>query len=128
MTMLPVVGFSLPLICPLHAFVFPSVSLFRWGYNLEWINNLRSDYPLNSVSAEGRTSGLWTQDSLWCAIAPQTNVRTRLFGTEFGTLIQRCLDPPKGPAKWQTIRSGPSRSSAETCDYYRRIRARGRRK
>lgn len=52
MTLLAVIGFSLPLLCPFYAFAFPSVSLFRPGYNLEWINNLRSDYPLNSASIE----------------------------------------------------------------------------
>ena len=52
MMLLTVIGFSLAFLCPLHAFAFPSVSLFWWGYNLEWINNLRSDYPLNSASAE----------------------------------------------------------------------------
>ena len=52
MTLLAVIGFSLPLLCPFYAFAFPSVSLFRRGYNLEWINNLRSDSPLNSASTE----------------------------------------------------------------------------
>lgn len=52
MKLLAVIGFSLPFLCPLHAFAFPSVSLFWRGCNLKWINNLRSDYPLNSVSAE----------------------------------------------------------------------------
>lgn len=52
MTLPAVIGFSLTLLCPLHAFAFPSVSLFWQSYNLEGINNLRSDYPLNSASAE----------------------------------------------------------------------------
>ena len=52
MTLLTAIGFSLALLCPLHAFAFPSVSLFRLVCNPEWINSLRSDYPLNSASAE----------------------------------------------------------------------------
>ena len=52
MTSLAVVGFSLLPFCPFHAFAFPSVSLFLRGYNLEWINNLHSDSPLNLPSAE----------------------------------------------------------------------------
>jgi len=52
MTLLAVIGFSLPLLCPFYAFAFPSVSLFWRAYNVVWINNLRSDYPLNSLSAE----------------------------------------------------------------------------
>ena len=52
MTLPAVIRFSLPLLCLLHAFAFPSVSLFWWGYNLRRINSLRSDYPLNSISAE----------------------------------------------------------------------------
>jgi hypothetical protein len=58
MTLPAVIGFSLPLFCPLHAFAFPSVSPFCRGYNLEGLNNLRSDYPLNSPSAE------------WCYFGP----------------------------------------------------------
>lgn len=51
MTLLTAIGFSLVLLCPLHAFAFPSVSLFGLVCNVEWINSLRSDYPLNSASA-----------------------------------------------------------------------------
>lgn len=52
MMLLTGIGFSWAFLCLLHAFAFPSVSLFWWGYNLEWINNLRSDYPPNSATAE----------------------------------------------------------------------------
>ena len=52
MMLLTVIGFPLAFLCPLHAFAFPSVSLFWRAYNLEWINNLHSDYPLNSATAE----------------------------------------------------------------------------
>lgn len=52
MTVFGGVAYSLGLLCPLNGFAFPSVSLFWSVYNLEWINNLRSDYPLNSASAE----------------------------------------------------------------------------
>ena len=57
MTLLPLVGFSLPLLCPLHAFAFPSVSLFWLVCNLERINSLRSDYPLISASAQSSHFG-----------------------------------------------------------------------
>ena len=52
MTLPAVIRFSLPPLCPLHAFAFPSVSLFLRCRNLVWINYLRSDYPLKSASAE----------------------------------------------------------------------------
>ena len=52
MTVFGGVAYSLGLLCPLNGFAFPSISLFWSVYNLEWINNLRSDYPLNSASAE----------------------------------------------------------------------------
>ena len=51
MMLLPVIEFSLPLLCPLNGFAFPPVSPFCPVYNLGWINDFRSDYPLNSASA-----------------------------------------------------------------------------
>ena len=57
MMLLTVIGFSWAFLCLLHAFAFPSVSLFWWGHNLDWINNLRSDYPLISASAESSYFG-----------------------------------------------------------------------
>ena len=60
MKLLAVIGFSLPFLCPLHAFAFPSVSLFWRGCNLKWINNLRSDYPLIQFPLNGLILGLWT--------------------------------------------------------------------
>ena len=52
MTVFGGVAYSLGLLCPLNRFAFPSISLFWSAYKLEWINNLRSDDPLNSASAE----------------------------------------------------------------------------
>ena len=57
MTLLPLIEFSLPLLCPLHAFAFPSVSLFLRVCNLERINSLRPDYPLISASAQSSYFG-----------------------------------------------------------------------
>ena len=46
--------FALPFasLCLLYAFGFPSVSPFRGTSNLDWLNELRSDYPLNSSCVE----------------------------------------------------------------------------
>lgn len=51
MTLPPALGLSLALHCPLDDFVFLSVSPFCPAYNLGWINDFRSDSPLNSASA-----------------------------------------------------------------------------
>jgi hypothetical protein len=39
-------------LCPFYAFGFPSVSPFWGASNLDWLNELRSDYPLNSTCIE----------------------------------------------------------------------------
>ena len=46
--------FALPFasLCPFNAFAFPSVSPFWGAANLDWLNALRSDYPLNSACVE----------------------------------------------------------------------------
>ena len=36
-------------LCPFNAFGFPSVSRFWAAPNPDWLNELRSDYPLNSA-------------------------------------------------------------------------------
>ena len=57
MTLLTAIGFSLALLCPLHAFAFPSVSLFWRVCNVERINSLRSDSPLISASPQSSYFG-----------------------------------------------------------------------
>jgi hypothetical protein len=39
-------------LCPFYAFGFPSVSPFWGASNLDWLNELRADYPLNSTCVE----------------------------------------------------------------------------
>jgi hypothetical protein len=39
-------------LCPFYAFGFPSVSPFWGASNLDWLNKLRSDYPLISTCVE----------------------------------------------------------------------------
>lgn len=58
--MMPPTGlaFSLASCCPLNQFAFPSVSLFWRMYKLARVNDLRSDYPLNSASVEWPQLGL----------------------------------------------------------------------
>ena len=52
MTLLPAPGFLLALHCPLNGFAFPLVSPFCPLYNLVWISDFHSDFPLNSASAD----------------------------------------------------------------------------
>jgi hypothetical protein len=58
--MMPPTGlpFSLGFCCPLNRFAFPLVSLFWRMYKLDRVNDLRSDYPLNSASVGGPQLGL----------------------------------------------------------------------
>jgi hypothetical protein len=58
--MMPPTGlpFSLGFCCPLNQFAFPSVSLFWRMYKLDRVNDLRSDYPLNSASVGWPQLGL----------------------------------------------------------------------
>jgi hypothetical protein len=46
--------FMLPFasLCPFNAFGFPSVSPFCGASNPDWLNELRSDYPVNSTCVE----------------------------------------------------------------------------
>jgi hypothetical protein len=52
--MMPPTGraFSLAFCCPFIQFAFPLVSLFWRIYKLVWVNDLRSDSPLNSAFVE----------------------------------------------------------------------------
>ena len=47
-----VFALALVFLCPLNAFGFPSVSPFWGAPTSAWLNDLRSDYPLNSPSVE----------------------------------------------------------------------------
>lgn len=120
MTLLAVIGLSLPILCPFHAFAFPSVSLFRRGCNLEWINNFCSDFPLNSGSAEwlyfdpprlGRSARarLRFKAKLWVRICD---------GVSYVAVSERC--PDYGIPAWVDCpRALPSRPKSQANDTFR---------
>lgn len=86
--MMPPLGlaFSLNFCCPLIQFALPSVSLFGRFYKLVWVNDLRSDYPLNSASVEWRRLGLrprrlilWARSCLSLTCCGQRTVQSSVW-------------------------------------------------
>lgn len=66
--------FALPFasLCPFYAFGFPSVSPFWGASNPDWLNELRSDYPLNSTCVEWSYFHPRPRMSAICALLPSS--------------------------------------------------------
>jgi hypothetical protein len=60
-------------LCPFYAFGFPSVSPFWGASNLDWLNELRSDYPLNSTCFEWSYFGRGPHRNAVCVSLPSND-------------------------------------------------------
>jgi hypothetical protein len=67
--------FALPFasLCPFNAFGFPSVSPFWSSSNPGWLNELRSDYPLNSTCFEWSYFGRGPHRNVGCVSLPSND-------------------------------------------------------